>query len=156
MARFRHLPVWQTALDLAVHLEKVVRGFPRYYKDALGTELRQTAQRVCRLVTRANEVRDEAGAAAAATDRVRRISGEATVPSGAPAEGLFTLGGSGGSRARWRGVGGSGCYRARQRSHDMCRRRNPFPRSPGLRLKRAGQAHTLAAQKPLSFIQSPR
>lgn len=55
MARFRHLPVWQTALDLAVHLEKAVRRFPRYHKYTLGTELRQTAQRLCRLVARANE-----------------------------------------------------------------------------------------------------
>lgn len=62
MARFRHLPVWQTAMDLAVHLEKAVRGFPRYYKYTLGTELRQTAQRVCRLVARANEARAEARA----------------------------------------------------------------------------------------------
>ena len=58
MARFRHLPVWKTALDLAVHLEQAVRRFPRYHKYTLGSELRQTAQRICRLVARANEARD--------------------------------------------------------------------------------------------------
>ena len=64
MARFRHLPIWKTALDLAVHLEQAVRRFPRYHKYTLGTELRQTAQRVCRLVARANDTREAARAAA--------------------------------------------------------------------------------------------
>lgn len=52
MARFRHLPIWKTAL------EQAVRRFPRYHKYTLGSELRQTAQLICRLVARANEARD--------------------------------------------------------------------------------------------------
>lgn len=28
MAHCRHLPIWKAALDLAVHLEHAVRGFP--------------------------------------------------------------------------------------------------------------------------------
>jgi hypothetical protein len=60
MARYRHLPVWKAALDLAVHLEHAVRRFPRYHKYTLGSELRQTAQRACRLVARANDARDAA------------------------------------------------------------------------------------------------
>jgi hypothetical protein len=54
MAHYRHLPVWKAALDLAVHLEHAVRRFPRYHKYTLGTELRQTSQRLCRWVARAN------------------------------------------------------------------------------------------------------
>ena len=40
-------------MDLAVHLEHAVRQFPRYHKYTLGSELRQTAQRLCRLVAHA-------------------------------------------------------------------------------------------------------
>lgn len=64
MAHYRHLPVWKAALDLAVHLEHAVRRFPRYHKYTLGSELRQTAQRLCRLVARANDARDAARVAA--------------------------------------------------------------------------------------------
>jgi lipid-binding SYLF domain-containing protein len=59
MSRYRHLPIWKAAMDLAVHLEHAVRRFPRYHKYTLGSELRQTAQRVCRLVARANDARAE-------------------------------------------------------------------------------------------------
>lgn len=64
MAHYRHLPVWKAALDLAVHLEHAMRRFPRYHKYTLGSELRQTAQRLCRLVVRANDARDAARAVA--------------------------------------------------------------------------------------------
>jgi hypothetical protein len=58
MSHTRHLPVWKAALDLAVHLEHAVRCFPRYQKYTLGAELRQTAQRLCRLEARVNDARD--------------------------------------------------------------------------------------------------
>ncbi len=66
MAHYRHLPIWKAAMDLAVHLEHAVRRFgktpspPRYHKYTLGSELRQTAQRLCRLVARANNAAAEA------------------------------------------------------------------------------------------------
>jgi lipid-binding SYLF domain-containing protein len=60
MAQYRHLPVWKAALDLAVHLEHAVRRFSRYNKYTLGSDLRQTAQRLCRLVARANDAKDAA------------------------------------------------------------------------------------------------
>lgn len=59
MARYRHLPIWKASMDLAVHLEQAVRHFSRYHKYTLGSELRQTAQRLCRLVARANDARGE-------------------------------------------------------------------------------------------------
>ena len=59
MARTRHLPIWRTAFDLAAHLERCVARFSRAHKYALGSELRQTARRLCRLVTRANAARAE-------------------------------------------------------------------------------------------------
>ena len=30
MARYDHLPIYRSAMRLAVHLENTVRGFPRY------------------------------------------------------------------------------------------------------------------------------
>ena len=47
-------------MDLAIHLEKAVRRFPRYHKYALVQELRQSARRLCRLIVRANEAREQA------------------------------------------------------------------------------------------------
>jgi hypothetical protein len=60
MAHYRHLPIWKAAMDLAVHLEHAVRRFPRYHKYTLGSELRQTAQRLCCGVARANNAHSEA------------------------------------------------------------------------------------------------
>jgi len=39
MARYEHLPIYKKAMDLAVYLEKIVRGFSRYHKYTLGSEL---------------------------------------------------------------------------------------------------------------------
>ena len=57
MARYDHLPIWKTAMALAVLLEEAVMRFPRYHKYAPGTDLRRQAQRICVLVIRANEAR---------------------------------------------------------------------------------------------------
>ena len=40
MARYEHLPIDKTAMDLAVYVELVVRNFSRYHKYRLGSELR--------------------------------------------------------------------------------------------------------------------
>jgi hypothetical protein len=37
MARYEHLPIYRAAFDLAVHVEKLVRGFTRYHKYSLGS-----------------------------------------------------------------------------------------------------------------------
>ncbi len=34
MARYEHLPIYKSALDLCVHFEKLVAGFSRYHKGA--------------------------------------------------------------------------------------------------------------------------
>lgn len=58
MARYEHLPIYRSAMKLAVYLETTVRGFPRYAKYTLGTEMRASAQRIVGLVISANEQRD--------------------------------------------------------------------------------------------------
>ncbi len=62
MARYEHLPIYRSAMQLAVHLENTVRGFPRYVKYTLGSEMRQCSQRIVALVIQANSERDKHGA----------------------------------------------------------------------------------------------
>ena len=54
MARYEHLPIYKAALDLTVHMERVVAGFARYHKYTLGTELRQGSRALLMQVLRAN------------------------------------------------------------------------------------------------------
>ena len=44
MARYEHLPIYKTAMDLAVYVEQVMRNFSRYHKYTLGSDLRQQSR----------------------------------------------------------------------------------------------------------------
>ena len=59
MAHTEHLPIYKAAYDLCLWLEQVVRGFPRYHKDAIGSDLREGSRRILRLVVRANARTDK-------------------------------------------------------------------------------------------------
>lgn len=59
MARYEHLPVYKAAFDLNVYVEKVVRGFSRYHKYTLGTELRNRARKIVQLIVRANNSQEK-------------------------------------------------------------------------------------------------
>ena len=59
MAYTEHLPIYKRAYDLCLWLEQVVRGFSRYHKYSLGSDLRDGARRVLKLVVRANARRDK-------------------------------------------------------------------------------------------------
>ena len=50
MARYEHLPIYKAALDLTVHLEKLVAGFSRHHKYTLGTEMREGDVKIDRLL----------------------------------------------------------------------------------------------------------
>ena len=54
MARYEHLPIYRKGMELCVYLESTVRHFSRYHKYTLGTELRDTAREILRLIVRAN------------------------------------------------------------------------------------------------------
>jgi len=58
MAQTDHLPIYKVTYDLCLHIEQAVRKFPRYEKYAVGTDLREGARRVLKLVVRANTRRD--------------------------------------------------------------------------------------------------
>ena len=52
MARCEHLPIWRCAMDLALHMETAVAGFPRVHRYALGAQLRRGAQAILPCVMR--------------------------------------------------------------------------------------------------------
>ena len=54
MARYEHLPIYKTAMDLTVYLEQVVRQFSRYHKYTLGTDLRQQSRELVTVIIRAD------------------------------------------------------------------------------------------------------
>lgn len=60
MARYEHLPIYRAAFDLAVHIEKLVRGFTRYHKYSLGSELREQSREILARIIDANHSRDRA------------------------------------------------------------------------------------------------
>ena len=59
MARYEHLPIYKKAYDLNVYFEKIVRGFSRYHKYTLGTELRTGARETVKLIRYANNQTDK-------------------------------------------------------------------------------------------------
>ena len=54
MARYEHLPLYKTAMELTVYIETVVRSFSRYHKYTLGTDLRQQSRALVTVIIRAN------------------------------------------------------------------------------------------------------
>ena len=60
MANTVHLPIYKSRYDLCLYLEQVVRGFSRYHKYSLGTDLRDGGRRALKLVVRANARYDKA------------------------------------------------------------------------------------------------
>ncbi|MBF8274703.1 MAG: hypothetical protein HW380_3808 [Magnetococcales bacterium] len=60
MARYEHLPIYRSAFDLAVHVEKIVQSFSRYHKYSLGTELRKSSREIVMRVIHANDASDRA------------------------------------------------------------------------------------------------
>ena len=54
-----NLPIFKSAMGLAVYMEQIVRGFERYHKYTMGVELRQKSKELLFLVNRANLSRDK-------------------------------------------------------------------------------------------------
>lgn len=59
MAKYEHLPIYKTAMDLAVHMETQVKNMSRYNKYALGAELRKRTINILSLVVRVNFFNEE-------------------------------------------------------------------------------------------------
>ena len=54
MAHYEHLPIYKKAYDLALHMETVVRGFPRDHKYTLGVDLRNKSRLALEAIITAN------------------------------------------------------------------------------------------------------
>jgi len=59
MAQYEHLPIYKKAMDIAVYIENIVKGFPRYHKYTVGADLRNLSRAALRLIIRANSERDK-------------------------------------------------------------------------------------------------
>ena len=58
MAQYEHLPIYKKAYDMTIYIENIVRGFSRYHKYTLGTDLRNLSREIVRLIIRANSERE--------------------------------------------------------------------------------------------------
>ena len=59
MAKYEHLPIYRSAMDLAVFMENQVRHMSRYNKYTLGAELRKRTMVALSHVVRANSLADK-------------------------------------------------------------------------------------------------
>lgn len=73
MAQYEHLPIYKKAMDIAVYLENLVRGFSRYHKYTLGLELRQLSYRILCLITQANAERHRHATLVALCDSIEAL-----------------------------------------------------------------------------------
>ena len=55
---YEGLPIYRSAADVVVYIDRVVREFPRYHKYALGARLRDVSIDITLLVARANRRED--------------------------------------------------------------------------------------------------
>ncbi|MBU2573762.1 MAG: four helix bundle protein [Elusimicrobia bacterium] len=73
MAQYEQLPIYKKAMDLAVYVETIVRGFPRYHKYTIGSEMRALSHKILVLVVRANSEVDKRAALAEAREKLEEL-----------------------------------------------------------------------------------
>ena len=54
MVKYDNLPIYKSALDLAIYFEKIVKHFDRYHKYTIGTDLRNKSREIATQVMRSN------------------------------------------------------------------------------------------------------
>ncbi len=57
--RYEHLPIYKAALELASYLELIVRGFEKYHKYSIGSDLRTHSKLLLFSVHKANRYKGE-------------------------------------------------------------------------------------------------
>lgn len=73
MAQYEHLPIYKQAMDLAVYVEKIVKGFSRYNKYTIGSEMRALSHKILVLIVRANSERDKWQSLAGAREKIEEL-----------------------------------------------------------------------------------
>ena len=59
MAQYEHLPIYREAFKFLTYCETIVQHFSRYHKYTHGSDLRDTARAVIKLIIRANNLSDK-------------------------------------------------------------------------------------------------
>ena len=72
-AYYEGLPIYRLAVDVAVRIDAAVRGFSRYHKYGVGSELRRLSTEAAVLVARANQRQHRAAAQEALCDCADRL-----------------------------------------------------------------------------------
>ncbi len=73
MAQYEHLPIYRKAFDMSVYIENIVRGFSRYHKYTLGTDLRNLSREIVRLIVRANSEKERLSTLQALRDTIEEL-----------------------------------------------------------------------------------
>lgn len=73
MSYYEGLPIFKSAMQLNASLDSVVRGFAWFHKYQLGTELRQAALEIVKLVTKANRRTERAAALVRPCDHLEEL-----------------------------------------------------------------------------------
>lgn len=73
MGFYENLSVYKKAQELAVYFEDTVRGFDRYHKYTIGTELRNLSRRICVLIALANTKARRAGSLSEAIEKLEEL-----------------------------------------------------------------------------------
>ena len=68
MAGSETLPIYKSALSLAVYMEQIVRGFEKYHKYTMGVELREKSKTLLFAINRVNMSDDKVKALATLRD----------------------------------------------------------------------------------------
>ena len=54
MSYYEHLPIYKKSMDFVIYIENIVRGFSRYHKYSIGSDLRKLAYLMVQLIIKAN------------------------------------------------------------------------------------------------------
>ncbi|MBF0539485.1 MAG: four helix bundle protein [Nitrospirae bacterium] len=73
MAQYEHLPIYRKAFDMAIYIDNMVRGFSRYNKYSIGTDMRDLLRMVIRLIIKANSEADKLNTLTALRDTVEEL-----------------------------------------------------------------------------------
>jgi hypothetical protein len=56
---YENLPIFRSAMNLAVYIETIVKSFEKYHKYTIGENLRQRSQKMLFLISQANMAKDK-------------------------------------------------------------------------------------------------
>ena len=73
MAYYEHLPIYKKSMDVAIYIENIVRGFPKYHKYTMGTDLRNKSREIVSLIIKANSEKQKLPALFMLRDNIEEL-----------------------------------------------------------------------------------